>query len=193
MTSSDDHDSLARAYLDDQLGEAAPKTLIPLGRFDDAPLEGEGSMSVFSFAASLGGNPAENYVVVAGETQPNYYPAWNLTPEDMFTLHLGTRFMLVMEIQQAPLEDLPATLQADLAEQFTRIAPGESLTGFAPQVAFRLEDHLHAVCRLRVAEEEVAVVTGQIPLGIFREIDLPPHVLYRLHLGRIIRAEADAS
>lgn len=186
-----DHEQLARTYLADQLGDATPRSLVRLARFDGYTLEGEGPVTIFSFSAALGGNPPEPFFVVAGQTQPNYYPAWNLTPEEIYTLHLGTRFMLVMEIQQASLEDLPDNLERDVADQFTRIAPGEPLSRFTPVTAFRLENQLHAVCRLHVADEHVYVIAGDLPLGINRHTDLPPHVVYRLHLGRIIREEAE--
>lgn len=184
------HEDAAREYLSRELGDAAPDTLVHLARFSEGALEGEDDMSVFSFSASLGGNPPESFHVVAGQTVPNYYPGWNLSPEEIYTLHLGTRFMLVMEIQQAPLERLPASLEADVADQLTRVAPAEPLSAFRPVAAFQLEDQLHAVCRLRIAHEEVYLLAGDLPLGIYRRIDLPPHVVYRLHLGTIIRREA---
>jgi hypothetical protein len=57
--------------------------------------------------------------------------------------------------------------------------------------AFAAEGAVHAVCRVTVADEEVYVVTADAPPGIYRQTHLPPHVVYRLHLGKLIRAERE--
>ncbi len=189
MPPPDPHEPLARDYLARELGDAAPDHLVFVARFETSPLEGDGSASVYSFAASLGGNPPEPFYAVAGETQPNYYPAWNLSPEEIYDVHLGTRFMLVVGVAQLPVDELPGSLEADLRAQLDRVAPGEPVTRIEPVAAFRADDQRHAVCRAKIAHEDVYLLTGDLPLGISRRVDLPPHVVYRLHLGRTLRME----
>lgn len=183
------HEQAAREYLTREWGPDAPTVLTPVATYNEKALESEGEVTIFSFTASRGDNTPEPFHVVAGETEPNYYPDWGLVPDDIYSLHLGTRFMVVLQIAQLPLRDLPESLEADVEAGLARVAPGEPISGFRPVAAFTMEGQPHAVCRLRIAEEEVYVVAGELPLGICRRIDLPPHVVYRLHLGKVIRLE----
>jgi hypothetical protein len=187
------HEQHALAYLREQLGSDAPTVLKFAARFDQTALEREGPMSVFAFDASVGGNPSQACYVVSGRTVPNYYPAYGLPPEEIYHVHLGTRFMLVVGVGQLPLTELPASLEQEFTDQIARIAPGEPLREFRPVTAFQFSEEgqtqRHAVCRLRIAEEEVYLIGGDLPLGIYRTVELPPHIVYRLHLGNVIQQE----
>jgi hypothetical protein len=189
MDSTGDHSRSARQYLTGQLGSAAPADLALAAEFDEHPLEGEGRVSIFTFTAAPGGNPPEQFFVVAGQTQPNYYPSWGLSADEVYSLHIGTRFMLVLEISQLTPAQLPATLEKDTVESLATLAPGAPIGDFRAVAAFALEDHKHAVARCRIAGQEVYVVTADLPLGIYQRVDLPPHVVYRIHLGNVIRLE----
>jgi len=184
-----DHERLARDYLIRELGPDAPKQLTPLGQFDESPLEGEGAVTVFSFEASIGGAELQPYHVVAGQTVPNYYPFYNLSNEDIYSLHIGTRFMLELEVGLIPVEQLPASLELDLRESIAGVAPGEDVTDFKSVAAFAVGDQRHAVVRCRIGPESVYVLGNDLPLGIYRQIHLLPQVIYRLHLGNVIRLE----
>ncbi|MBI4581184.1 MAG: hypothetical protein HY718_15890 [Planctomycetes bacterium] len=185
------HKQMALDFLAGELGRDAPRDLTAAATFDEHPLEKEGCVTVFAFDASIGGNPVEPFYVVAGETSTNYYPQWGLDPEQIYDVHLGTRFMLVVEVQQLPLAELPPTLESDARDRLAGVVPGAPVAEFRPVAAFVAEGHKHAVCRARIADEEVHVLAGDLPLGIYRLINLPPHVVYRLHLGNIIRMERD--
>lgn len=185
------HEQMAREYLNWEFGTEAPEILRPVASFDRHPLEGEGPVTLFAFTASRGGNPPEGFHVIAGETEPNYYPEWGLSPDDLYSVHIGTRFILVLEVRQLPLEELPSELESEIALLLDSIAPDEPIANFLPVAAFGMEGQRHAVCRLRLADEELYVLGGDLPLGIYRRIDLPPHVIYRLHLGKLIRLEEE--
>jgi aminopeptidase C len=191
MMSNHDHKSQARAYLTEQLADDAPSELVPVAQFSESPLEGEGAATVFQFTASLQGNPPETFYVVAGETEPNYYPAWDLSADEIYSVHVATRFMLVLEVQSEPVENLPDDTRHSVEQALQQVVPGEAISHFEPQLAFRVEQDLHAVSRIRIANEDVYVVSGNLPLGIYRQVDRPPHVIYRLHLGTIIRSEEE--
>lgn len=90
----------ALAYLAEAFGEAAPARLENPVVFPRSPLEGEGATAAFEFTADRGGRGPERYYVFVGRTEPNYYPAYDLSAEEAFELHLGTRFMLVMGVAQ---------------------------------------------------------------------------------------------
>jgi hypothetical protein len=189
MSDREAHEQRARDYLARELSERAPEHLVFVAGFDASPLEREGGVSIFSFSAAVGGDDAESFYVVAGETEPNYYPAWNLSPEEIFEVHLGTRFMLVVGVGQFPVEELPESLEADVRAELERVAPSEPVTQVERVAAFHAQDQRHAVCRVRIAHEDVYVFAGDLPFGVSRRTDLPPHVVYRLHLGRALRME----
>ena len=189
MANAPQHD-IALDYLRTELKDAVPGELQFVGTFDGSLLEGDGALHIFQFTAAVGGNPAESYFVVVGDTEPNYYPAYDLTGDDMYSVHLGTRFMLVVGVGQLPTNELPDTLEQDVVADLARIAPAEPITHFEIAAAFHVENQKHAVCKLNIASERVYIITGDLPLGICRRIDLPPHVVYRLHLGSVIRSEA---
>ncbi len=185
-----DHEQAAMDHLSKELGADAPRTVLLEATFAECPLEGEGDMSVFSFEASIGGEKAERYFVVAGRTVANYYPGWGLTAEQVYELHLGTRFMLVMEVSTVPVDTLPPDLVENIRSLISTVAPAEEVSGIVAASAFRVDDATFAVCRARISGEEVYVLGLDCPPGIYREIHLPPHVILRGHLGRLIRREA---
>ena len=43
----------------------------------------------------------------------------------------------------------------------------------------------------RIGPETVYVFGGDLPLGIYRQIHLPPQVVYRVHLGNVLRLEIE--
>jgi len=186
------HEQMAREYLNREFGAETPSTLQAVATFEQHPLEGEGPVTLFSFTASRDGNRPEDFHVIAGETKPNYYTDWGLSPDDLYSVHIGTRFMLVLEVGQLPLEELPSGLEEEIALLLGSVAPDEPIADFRPVAAFDMEGQRHAVCRLRLADEELYVLGGDLPLGIYRRVDLPPHVIYRLHLGKLIRLEEAA-
>lgn len=184
-----DHEQKARAYLDAQFPGGAYEHLTPVASFDESPLEGEGPATLFAFTARPAGEP-EPFVVIAGGTQPNYYPSWNLSSDEVYDLHIGTRFMLVMEIAQSPLEELPPNFTEWATTVIGGALPGHAIEDVSPTAAFRLEAQTHVVVGARVSGQPIrAVLGGELPLGLSDRADLPPHVLYRMHLGRVIRAE----
>lgn len=183
------HEQMALDYLNAVLREDAPASLTPVAAFDESPLEGEGKVTVFAFNARIGGNEDEPYYVVAGQTVANYYPQWGLDADQIYSLHLGTRFMLVVEVQQLPTTELPADLERQVHEAVGGIVPGAAVTEFQLVAAFQAEAQKHAVCRARIDGEDVYIMAADLPIGLYRETHLPPHVVYRWHLGSVIRME----
>ena len=86
----------AQAWLSEQLGDAARQSLEHPTIFQHSPLEGEGAVAVFPFQLQRGSPGDGRHFVVVGRTEPNYYPAYDLTDDEMYSVHLGTRFMLVI-------------------------------------------------------------------------------------------------
>lgn len=184
-------DILAFDYLGQALGARAPGVLTLRASFGGSPLEGEGRIALFSFEADLSAADSDLHWVAAGETAANYYPDWGLSADEMYSVHLGTRFMLVMGVLQVPESAMPEAgeIRSAVEELFSRVAPGETIEAVEPAALFGVDEERHLVLRVRVAGEEVYVLTMDCPAGIYREVQLSPHVVYRRHLGQLIRRE----
>jgi hypothetical protein len=188
----------ARAYLDEQLGDRAPRELQLVGVFEERPLAGEGQTAIFAFQTEpanevVAQQPAAlHYYVVVGETEPNYYPTYGFDAEDAYSLHIGTRFMLGMNMTlvDAP-EDLPDARQAVtmmVRDYLPDAAVGE------PELAtvMRCAEDLFAVYRVSVNDQQVYFMGADLPPGFYELTEHPPQVALRLHLGKLIRQEAAA-
>jgi hypothetical protein len=179
----------ALAYLREQLGPAAPATLEALGHFAESPLDGEGPVTLYRFVAAVGGAEPATYVVAAGETEPNYYPAYDLTPDEAYHLHLGTRFMLVVGVGQVPASDVPPGEVERLSALVRGVVPDRTVSELTLVTAFRVEDGRHLVARAAIDGHEVYLLGGDLPLGLYERTALPPQVVYRMHLGQVLRME----
>ncbi len=189
----------ARRYLAAELHERAPAELALAAVFDERPLEGEGLTALLSFelppvmllrvAGTSAGDP-RHYVAV-GETEPGYFPAYGLSPDDAYSLHIGTRFALVVGLSVLPPESEPPVARPALRSILETCNPGvphtEQLAGL-----FQCGAEVFAVYRVTLPERTVYCFGCDCPPGFEERIDLPPPVALRLHLGRQIRADARA-
>ncbi len=188
----DEWGELALAYLREQMGGTAPTRHGEPTLFPTSPLEGEGSAVVFPFTADRAGHGAEAYYVVVGRTESNYYPGYGLEAEEAYCLHLGTRFMLVMGVAQASEGTGGAyDAYADARAIADRVAPDKPLEQVRVLAMFDVDEQFHAVLRCRLAGEELYLMGRDAPPGFLRRVDLPPQVVYRLHIGHVLRNEAD--
>ncbi len=185
------HEQQARDFLTQQLQTNAPKEITHVASFAGEPLENEGDMSLFRFNARIGNDEQAEYWVVSGQTQPNYYPDWDLPADDVYSLHLGTRFMLVMEIAIVHDVDVTKEQRAAITTFIETVAPGETVAELATAAIFRAGDDLLGVFRATIAGENVYILGLDCPPGIYRDVHLPPHVILRRHLGKLIRIEAE--
>lgn len=177
------------AWLREQLANAAPGELGEPALLERSPLEGEGAILAFPFRADLGGNGEKDYRVVVGCTEPNYYPAHGLTPEETLDLHLGTRFMLVLAVAQRPATNDGYDPELDARSIADRVMPDKPIEDLAVAASFEVGEQVHVVLRCRVAGQPVYIMGRDAPLGFCERSDLPPQVAYRLHLGRVLRRE----
>lgn len=189
----------ALAYLAEQLRSAAPPAVVDPVLFPRSPLEGEGPTVLFGFTADRSGSGEEPYHVFVGKTEPNYYPAFNLSAEEAFDLHLGTRFMLVMGVallDESSAGQLPGRSSeraydaaADARGIVDRVSPGAAIEDLTTAALFDVDGEIHAVLRCRVADEPVYIMGRDAPPGFSRRVDLPAQVVFRLHLGHVLRQE----
>jgi hypothetical protein len=183
----------ALSYLREQLREMAPITLSHPTIFARSPLEGEGATMVFGFTCDRGTHGTEAHYVVVGRTEANYYASYGLDADEAFSLHLGTRFMLVMGVAQAAEQagdNYDAVSDARVIAD--RVAPEMAVEDVRVAATFDVAGQLHSVLQCRLGGDEVYILGRDAPPGFSRRTDLPPHVVYRLHIGSVLRSEADA-
>jgi len=184
----------AVAYLKEQLGERAPDYVRFEGAFDERPLEGEGRAALFSFEAEAADDgcqpgPLKHYVAV-GRTQPNYFPAYEMGGDDAYSFHVGTRFMLEMAIQRVDDAREPPGARDALRRFVAGYAPGVAIEDERLAALFRCDEAYFAVYRVRLGAEEYYCMGADCPPGFHRLTRFPPQMALRLHLGKVIRAEA---
>lgn len=182
----------ALVYLAEAMRESAPNTLGNATIFPSSPLDGEGAVAVFEFGAQRSSLDAKRFFVAVGQTEANYYPAYDLTSDEAFSLHLGTRFMLVMGIGQASSAQL-ANVDAALAAKAVvdRVSPDLPVDDARVAAAFDVDGELHVIVSCRIGGRETYVMSGDAPPGIYERPSLPPQVVYRMHLGQVLRNEPD--
>ncbi len=185
----------AREVLSSTLGAAPSLRFAAL--FDERPLAGEGITALYSFdlpvparGSAAAPATAPHYVAV-GETEPGCFPAHGLTPDDAYSLHVGTRFLLGMNVQHVGAEQEPPGARPAAVELARRCAPGAEIGPAELACLVRCDEQLFAVYRLTIAAEPVYCLGADCPPGFYRLADRPPQVVLRLHLGKLIRQEAE--
>lgn len=188
---NDAAEAAALAYLHAQLGSRAPQVVQACATFDEAPLEGEGAVTVLAFdlkPEGPGANP-RHYVVI-GQTQPNYYPAYGLTPDEIYSLHIGTQFFLGVGVHVVEFAHEPPDARDGVAHFVETCNPGVPRGPIVLAGLFRGDGSFFAVYRLTVGDQEVYCFGADLPPAFSPLIDQPPQVALRLYLGRLLRAEA---
>ncbi len=191
----------AREYLLGQLQSRTPDVLEFAERFAESPLEGEGPVAVFQFSLPVATAPASDanqecnrydplHYVVVGETQPNYHPAYGLSASDIYSLHIGTRFMMEVGLEKRPLEQEPAEAREAFRQLLQDTNPQARIADESVVVLFRCQDQWLAVYRVSLNERPIYVVAGDLTPGFYEMTQYPPQVALRLHLGQLIRMEA---
>lgn len=181
----------ALAYLRQVLASRAPAQLGRHHVFETSPLEGEGPIALFEFELPSAANPHERYFVAVGQTEPNYYAALDLSPEDMFALHLGTRFMLVLGVALMPNPDHAGfDLEKAVRDLVWSIRHGEPIGDVTWAAAFDVEGQMHGVARCRVGQDPVYAFVADAPPGFSTQVDIAPQTAYRIHIGRALLAES---
>lgn len=188
----------ALTYLREQLGPRAPDSVTPAGQYDESPLEGEGRTWLFSFLTETGTRTTDaecdraqrDHFVAVGETVPNYFPAFGLSSDDAYSFHIGTRFLLEMQLQKVGDELEPPDGRALLLKIIADGAPNAIVADLALAALFRCAEGYFAVYRLRIDGVAHYAMGGDCPPGFYQLVQYPPQTVLRLHLGKVIRAEA---
>lgn len=190
---------IAQEYLRTQLGDRTPSELRPIGEFDEAPLDGEGRTVLFSFDLEPGpgvqigecpGGADRRHFVAVGQTEPNFFPAYGMSPDEAYSFHLGTRFMLQVGVCVVDAELEPPGARAALHKLVANHARDCQITNESLAGLFRCEDSYFAVYKLTLDGREVYCMGADCPPGFYTLTKHAPQTVLRLHLGNLIRAEA---
>ncbi len=185
-------------FLRDHFRETTPARLGEYQIFDRSPLDGDGATIVFRFSADRAGAGAENFIAVVGQTEPNYYPDEGFAFDEAFELHLGTRFMLTLGVAQVreadePVanDDQPYDVEKDVRLIVNRVSPDAKIDRVELAALFDVGGQFFAVIRCLLDGQPVYVMGRDAPFGFSMRTDLAPQVVFRLHLGRVLRLEPD--
>ncbi len=192
------YEQLARRYLAAQLGPRAPQNVALLATFDERPLEDEGSVALFAFdlppdpavRAALAGAWNPRHYVVVGETEPTYFPAYDLGPDDAYSFHVGTRFILQVGVSVADPDQEPEGSRERMRSFVAACNPGVSIDHESLAGLFRCADRFFAAYRICLRGQDVYCMGADCPPGFYQLTAHPPQVALTLHLGQLIRAEA---
>ena len=186
-------------YLRAELGGRAPQELRLEGAYAVSGLDGEGATALFSFdllpggdADGMGCHAADpRHYIAVGDTQPNYFPAYGLDANQAFSFHLGTRFMLELEMRLVEADREPAGARELLRGVVAQYGGDQPIEREELAVLFECDEGLFAVYRLTIGGQDVYCMGADCPPGFYAMTEHPPQVALRLHLGGLIRAEAN--
>ena len=205
---SADLSAAARQYLAEQLPGRDVLGLALAGSFDERVLTGEGRTQLWAFElepaaalASTAGTPVRRFYAAVGQTTPNYFPAYGLQPDDAYSFHVGTRFMLEMRVALVDPSLEPTGAREGMRNFVSACNPGVPITGeqlaalfrCAPETGATPDEHgerFFAVYRLTLRGKDVYCLGADCPPGFYELTQYPPQVALRLHLGKLIRTEA---
>ena len=119
-------------------------------------------------------------------------PADGYTLVHMDSFHIGTRFLLEMRIQKVENELEPPDGRALLRKIIADAAPNAQVSDLVLAALFRCDEGYFAVYRLLIDGVAHYAMGGDCPPGFYQFVQHPPQTVLRLHLGKLIRAEAKA-
>lgn len=153
--------------------------------FQRHPLKGEIQTSLFSFNVDTG--EPQHFYIFTGDTAPMIYPEWDLTQDELWAVHLGTEYF----IEQGVTEDSERKphmlltylkMVATLFQEQLYIMKTDSVK---IEKVYKFNDQRHVVGHAEFNEKKYSWIVGDITHFVYKK-DLPPHVIWALHMGRIL-------
>lgn len=194
----EEYQSTALQFLNQELGDRSPQSVGEPTVYREEVLQGEGATAVLSFELPAANPQActpdydpQHYVVV-GETIPTYFPAYQFSPDEAYSVHLGTRFLLYMQARGLDLAAEPEGSRDQMRAFVKGATPSATLEDDELVTLFQVGEQHFGVYRVTLNGETVFFVGLDCPPGFYRMMDLPPQVVLRFHLGQLVRQEPDS-
>jgi hypothetical protein len=153
--------------------------------FNRHPLKGDLNTSLFSF--DVHAENLEHFYIFAGDTACMIYPEWNLTPDELWAVHLGLEYF----IEQGVTEDTERKphllltylkMVATVFQEQLYILKPESIK---VDKVYKFNEQRHVVGHAEFNGKIYSWIVGDITHFVYKK-DLPPHVIWALHMGRIL-------
>lgn len=155
--------------------------------FEHHPFRETGLSALFSFQPFP--DRPDCFFVFAGNSLPMIYPDWNLTPDELYAVNIGNEYFLNMGVTEE-LGKSPKFL-AYLKMVSTVFYEQLYITLTAPpkiEKVYLLGDQRHVVGKATFEGKVYSWIVGDLPHFVYKK-DLPPEVIWSLHLGRILLTE----
>jgi hypothetical protein len=152
--------------------------------FENHPLKDPGVAVLFSFHPHPGQN--DQFFIFQGNALPMIYPDWNLTPEELWALDIGTEYFLNMGVTEEKPELSKLLAYVKMVATVFQEQLYITLNG-PPKIekVYSLADQRHVVGRTTFDEKVYSWIVGDIPHFVYKK-DLPPQAIWSLHMGRIL-------
>lgn len=153
--------------------------------FHTHPMMEQSEAVIFSFQPEPDND--SRYFVVVGDVLPMIYPDWDLSLEDLWAVHIGMEYFIKMGVAEDPEKQMNKFLAylkmvATVFQEQLYI----TLTG-PPKIekVYILEDQRHVVGKAIYDGKVYSWIVGDLPHFVYKK-DLPPQVIWSLHMGRIL-------
>jgi hypothetical protein len=153
--------------------------------YDTHPLHESGTSALFSFRPFQ--EKQEQFYVITGNALPMIYPDYGLTHDELWAVHIGMEYFIKMNVAEDTTRN-PAKLLGYLKMVATAFQDQLYITLTDPpkiEKVYKLEDQKHVVGKVRFDEILYSWIVGDIPHFVYKK-DLPPQIIWSLHMGRIL-------
>lgn len=153
--------------------------------FTSHPFHEQTVTALFSFTPYPG--KEEKFYVFAGSSVPMIYPSYDLTTDELWAVHIGLEYFIKMGVTE------------ETERNFTRLLTYVKMvsTVFQEQLyitlnstpkvekIYVLQDQKHVIGKATFDEKVYSWIVGDIPHFVYKK-DLPPQIIWALHMGRIL-------
>jgi hypothetical protein len=153
--------------------------------FETHPFREPGLSAIFSFQPFP--DKTDQFFAVTGNVLPMVYPNWDLSMENLWAAHLGMEYFIQMNVTEDKDRN-PGKLLGYLKMVSTVFQEQLYITLTSPpkiEKIYRFKDQLHVVGYYNYEGKVYSWIVGDIPHFVYKK-ELPPQVIWSLHMGRIL-------
>ena len=172
----------ALAFLQEEFNPGLHYDLKLESEFTSHPIRGIIHAALYSFTVE-----GERYYVFAGDTIPMIYPQMDLTTEELWAVQLGTEYFLEQHVTEDTDRKSPVFLTylkmvSTVFQEQLYISKPDAIK---IQKVYQLHEQKHVVGQAQFNGKVYSWIVGDITHFVYKK-DLPPQVIWALHMGRIL-------